>query len=87
MFEHRIGDRVAVIESTTDTTINLYGWGMYQGYETPPGWEDPESDDPPVTVKIVSDNGSVFWGHEVNWMPVMDLLHNHPHKRIVHVRH
>jgi hypothetical protein len=61
------GTRVGAIKSANETTVYLFGYGVYEGDEVPPtglmnelGVKNP---------KIVLDNGKVIWGYQSWWGP------------------
>lgn len=67
----KIGIRVGAICNATETEVNMYGWGTYQGKEVPPkdsfGWPGELGRMGVSNPKIVLDNGKVIWGCECWW--------------------
>lgn len=59
MTDYAKGTRVGAIKSADDTTVELLGFGTYQGYdESPLGVPNP---------KIELDDGTVVWGFQCWW--------------------
>ena len=64
----KAGDRVGAVASSKDGTVNIFGYGVYEGDEVPP----PDIMGPfgPMTgknPKILLDSGEVVWGCECWW--------------------
>jgi hypothetical protein len=59
----KVGDRVAAIRNADETTVYLYGYGVYDGYhdnEIVPGVFTPNP-------RITLDDGQIIWGSECWW--------------------
>lgn len=57
-----IGDRVGAIQSADETTVQFFGYGVYDGRIDNPdlGFPNP---------RITLDNGTQVWGYECWWGP------------------
>lgn len=58
----KVGDRVGAIRSATPDTVELFGYGVYDG-----DIEHPELGFP--NPRITLDDGSIVWGCECWWGP------------------
>ncbi len=61
------GDRIGAIRDSDEYTVNLFGYGVYEGEEVPPwgfaqlaGVKNP---------KLKLDSGVVVWGQDCWWGP------------------
>jgi hypothetical protein len=62
------GARVGAVQSANETTVKLYGYGVYEGEEIPPKEVDEflfEIGLP--NPKITLDNGNTVWGGQCWW--------------------
>jgi len=88
-----IGERVLAVRSADETTLFIYGYGTYVGYETPPvgtphifGPITQELVDIGYTnPKIELDSGDVVWGAQCWWGPVDKMLDEYAIDREIEV--
>ena len=57
------GDRIGAILSIKDGTVNLLGWGTYEGEEVPPIFSSVGIKNP----KLKLDSGHIVWGYQCWW--------------------
>ena len=62
-----IGDRVGAVLSASEDTVNLLGYGVYDGDHVPD--EEPFHSLGITNPKITLDNGNVVWGYQCWWGP------------------
>lgn len=65
----KAGGRVGAICSGNDTSVRLYGYGVYDGDEIPPKDVNPWLNFGRPNPKITLDGGKVIWGCECWWGP------------------
>ena len=65
-----IGARVGAVQSADNTTVKLYGYGVYEGEEIPPKEVNEFYAEVGITnPKMTMDNGNVIWGCQCWWGP------------------
>lgn len=68
---HPVGARVGAIQSADEDTVQLYGYGVYDGehppFEDMPGFKNP---------RITLDNGKQVWGMQC-WWGSEEQIRNH----------
>lgn len=60
-----IGARVGAIRDSDNKNVNLFGYGVFVGYEEPPEYKTVFGPNP----KIQLDSGDVVWGYQCWWGP------------------
>ena len=80
---YKIGDRVGAIQSADEKQVHLFGYGTYQGEESPDehagGLCEIIREAGGTNPKIQLDDGHVVWGGECWWGPeqkIKDIIGN-----------
>lgn len=61
---------IGAIVNSTDSTVTMFGYGVYQGDEIPPPEIiGPFGSIPRPNPKMLMDNGETVWGCECYWGP------------------
>jgi hypothetical protein len=75
-----VGSRVMAVRSASESTIELFGYGVYRGYAVP--WDDePEYLNP----QILLESGEYVWGMECWWGSEEGFKEKYPNAEIVQV--